>query len=140
VLWCINLFRKAKSETEKIRYNLTVNIQCYKKSFEDNFLHIAEDEIEAYGLAINRAKKILKGDWRVTERGYLMRGFATDEGIKNHVATIYIDDAVPGILLLERALAGKEQLNENSCRVHMHFEDSGGVVNVSVDENGMFLF
>ena len=121
----------------KVIYNLTIEIQCHKRTFDKTLLHSPEDEIEMYGLAIYRAKKYLKGNWKVTERGYLIRGFAQD--VENRIAEIDIDDVMPGLAVLGKVLSGTEQIKENSCRVHLHFKESGGVMNVGVDENGLYL-
>ncbi|KKQ50493.1 MAG: hypothetical protein US70_C0036G0006 [Parcubacteria group bacterium GW2011_GWD2_38_11] len=139
ITWVIVMLAKAKRAevVEKIRYNLTINIQCYKKTFEKTLLHSAEDEIEEYGLAIHRAKKYLQGNWRVTEKGRLVRGFAQD--VESYTAIMDIDDVTPGLALLEKVLAGKSQMKENSSIVHLHFIESGSVVNVGVNENGLYL-
>jgi hypothetical protein len=132
--------RKADAKAKdlgKVIYNLTVEIQCHKRTFDKTLLYSAEDEIEMYGLAIYRAKRYLKGNWKVTEKGYLVRGFA--QGVENRTAEIDIDDVTPGLAVLAKVLTGEEQMKDNSCRVHLHFKDGGGVMNVGANDNGLYL-
>lgn len=142
ILWTLfSLWRWAKignsKASEKIVYNLTIKIKCSKRNFEDAGLRSVEEDIEEYGLAIHRAKKFLWGNWKVTKSGRLIRGFAKDE--KSHTATLDIDETYPGLILLEKVLAGKAQLKDTSCGVHLHFDESGGVVNIGADSTGLYL-
>lgn len=139
IVWVIVMLIKIKQTevVEKILYNLTIDVKCHKRIFDKTRLHSVEDQIEMYGLAIYRAKKYLKGNWKVTEKGYLIRGFAQD--VENRTAVVDIDDVTPGLLVLERVLAGKEQMREGACRVHLHFNEDGCVMNVGVNGNGLYL-
>ncbi len=127
----------AKEPPKKVLYNLAISIEC-GTDIRKTILHSVEDEIERLGIGIYRAKKLLVGNWRVVEGGYLFRGFSMEAGIKKYTAVLEIDDATPGLQFLEKLLAGTAVTKETSSRVYLHYKE-GGLVNVGVDENGLFV-
>ena len=54
------------NELGKALFNLAITINCHTKTFKSDFMMSAEDHIEMMGMAINRAKRLLKGNWQVT--------------------------------------------------------------------------
>ena len=130
--------REGKTEVEeKNLFNLVIAVRCYKTTFNRMLIHSVEDEIEAYGMAIHRAKKMLGGKWRVAERGRLLRGFAPN--VEHRIAQVEIDDMMPGLALLEKVLAGSATMRENACRVHLHFEKTQGIAVIGADAEGLYL-
>jgi len=122
---------------DKILYNLTIEAKCHKRNFEKSIFRSPEDEIHLYGMAIHTARLHLTGKWHVTEKGYLIRGFVQD--LESQFATIDIDDVIPGLKVLNKIITSKGAFKQNNCKVHLHFEKGGGVMNVGIDENGLFL-
>jgi hypothetical protein len=137
VFWFFGVSNRNKEATKPaILYNLTINIHCYKRTFKGTNLDSAEDEIEQYGLAIHRAKKLIGGKWHVVEGGHLVKGFVKD--IESCVATVDVDEVIFGLARLQEAVKDPEKNKQQIWQPHIHME-SGWPLYVWVDEKGLYV-
>jgi hypothetical protein len=119
-------------------FNLSVDVSCHVKTFEDGPLMSARDQIEVIGMAIHNAKMIFRGNWHVTEQGYLVRGMV--DGLENRKATLHVESLMTGKELdtLKRILDGMLECEYQWPRPHVHFE-GGGIESIGGDERGLYL-
>lgn len=130
------MFKKRKSaDLGKPERNITIDLTCPTR-FENGQMFSAIDKVEMCGLAIHIAKKILEGEWHITEQGYLLRGRKSGLPCKTIVVNVNGYN-IPAIKILGKILAGKAKNNELATRVHFHFLNN--VERIGVDEKGLYL-
>lgn len=130
--------KSEKFDFGQLSFNVYIDIKCLQRTFSDSGLKKAEDQIEDMGVAVRNAKRVLKGNWHVTDKGYLFRGFKF--GLPEREVIIEIDDNIAGLDALRKIRDGKMKITDAEFyEVHAHCE-RGAVVKFKIDQNGLILY
>ncbi|MBU4353429.1 hypothetical protein L6251_03100 [Candidatus Parcubacteria bacterium] len=134
--------RKRDDDLEKPKMNITIELSCelsFYEAYEAGNVVSAIDKLEACGLAIHTAKKILAGNWHLVESGYLRPGHKP--GLHCFKTVIIGIDSfnIPAISLLEKILAGKIKKNGLMPSVHFHSSGNNNVERILADEKGLYF-
>jgi len=120
------------SKSVKPIMRLTIEVKCAKKTFEDSLVS-AIDVIESYGHAISIAKKV-KGEWIVTEEGYLRPTLAFQEttSLPTRTGILGIDENI-GQLYAFGKILGERNIDLISS-IHFHYKDDHTIEEIGFDK------
>ena len=129
---------KNKEDFGKMIYELYIDLVLHKTSFSTGVVSLVPviDQIEHYGLAINIAKRLIKGSRIVTEKGYLLHDIGESAVLPRKSATLEIDENVPGLITLDKILRGEIEDSNIRPIVHIHYEGESGRLNDIKVERG----
>lgn len=135
------LNKKKKANLGKPMINLTIELKCQTKTFEDEqdgvYGATVIHAIERYGKAISVAKTF-KGKWHVTYKGYLLSSHL--DGLPCHKATLIIDmdENINQLLIFEKWMQNNKNRIGKKPYVCICYKD-GPVERLTFDDQGICL-
>lgn len=119
--------------------NIFINIVCSKVLLKECICLSVTAQIEMLGIAINRAKKLLLGQWILRQDGYLERVFLPELPRKDINIDIAEDDNAGVVELLCRVDL-KEIMSHSFSGTIAHFHYDNAVADYIIkDEKGLYL-
>jgi hypothetical protein len=117
--------------------NLEIELTTSKTSFDDEGFMDVLQEIEFHGNAIAIARRLLKGNHYLTDKGYLIRG--REGGFEPIRVELDIDEHsnVGALLTMDKVRKGEIEDNDSRLYVSFHLPD-GGVFSVKHDGSHLY--